>query len=102
MYFTRCTPTVNSNFGFLKLGVACALRVPDASDLDTAVVVVVEDVDHRFGAYNIDLSCATRDEFAIRREVAGVDLGDFDIFFENFHSVSTGGLPGELQVEVKQ
>ena len=61
--------------------------MPDASDLYAAVVVVVEDVYHRFGSDNVYLACDTGDKFAIRREVAWVDLGDFDVFFENFHSL---------------
>jgi hypothetical protein len=90
MYFTRFRVPVNSNIRFLELRVAGSLRVPDASDFYTFVPVVVENMYHRFGTDYVDLSCATRDKLAVRRERARVDLRDFDVFFENFHSDSTG------------
>ena len=102
MYFTRFRVLVNSHLWFLELGVSGALCVPDASDFDAFVPVVVEDMNHRLSTDDVYFPCATRDKLAVRRERARVDLRDFDVFFENFHSVSTGGLPGELQVEVKQ
>jgi hypothetical protein len=60
--------------------------VPDASDLDALIPVVVEDVHHRFGADNVNLAGRAPDKLAVRREVAWVNLRDFDVFFENFHS----------------
>jgi hypothetical protein len=41
-------------------------------------------------------------KLAVCGEITGIDLRDFDIFFENFHPVSTGGLSEGLQVTEKQ
>ena len=76
--------------------------MPDASNFDAFVPVVVEDVHHGFGLDDVDLPRSTRDKFAVGSKVAGIDFRDFDVFFENFHSVSTGELSRGLQVEVKQ
>ena len=64
--------------------------MPDASDLYAAVVVVVEDVYHRFGPDEVDFSRGSGDKLAICGEIAWVDLGAFYVFFENFHSTSRG------------
>lgn len=60
--------------------------MPDASNFDAFVPVVVEDVNHCFGLDDVDLPRTTRDKFTIGSEVAGIDFRDFDVFFENFHS----------------
>ena len=76
--------------------------MPNAGNFYAEIPVVVENLDHCFGTDEIDFSCGSGNKLAICSEIAGVNLRDFDVFFENFHSVSTGGLPRELQVEVKQ
>jgi hypothetical protein len=90
MYFTRFRVFVNSHLRFLELGIAGALCVPDASDFDTFVPVVVENMDHRLSTDDIYLPCATRDKFAVCGKIAWVDLRDFDVFFEDFHAVLAG------------
>jgi hypothetical protein len=60
--------------------------VPDAGDFDVAIPIIIENVNHCFGTNDINLSCAARDELAVGCEIAWIDLGDFYVFFENFHS----------------
>ena len=85
MYFTRLLPVVNSDLRFLKLGVASSLSVPDASDFDAFVPVMVEDMNHCFGSDDIDFSTLSSNKFAICGEIAGIDFGDFYVLFEDLH-----------------
>jgi hypothetical protein len=61
--------------------------VPNASDFDSFIPVVVEDVHHRLGPDEVDFSRGSGDKLAVCGEIARIDFRDLDIFFENFHSV---------------
>ena len=78
------------NLRFLELRVTGSLSVPDAGDLDTAIPIIIKNMDCRLGANKVNFPRAARDKLAVCGEIARVNMRDFDVFFENFHSISIG------------
>ena len=62
--------------------------MPDASNLDAFVPIIVKYVDHGFGGDDVYFTGLTLNELAICGKVAGIDLGDLYVFFQDLHKKS--------------
>jgi len=69
----------------LEPRVACALCVPDSQDFNAPVPVMVEDSSGAVLADEVNFSICASNEFAVVCQVAGVDLRQVDVFFQNQH-----------------